>query len=318
MPSGVAGRSTVLATPAATRRWPQLRQNERPAWFSVPQRGHGCFRPGPPMPPRQRQAARAREQARARWIGRARQRPGRPLRRPPRRGTRPAGVVRRTQPRWPPRPRRPSCRARARPRRTVRRRVAARPRGRRPRPGRPRPRSGAEPRPPAVPGSARRPSPGESSARRRVRRCRRRAALSARPRPRPHRQPALRLPRPVRRSPSGPRRCWASSRSPRASRPATRHPAAAPPARARRPRPAARERLPARAHLRAPARRADPAGRCPFLVAPPAAGQGGPESIIADAPLPPVERATSVPASGRGASRHCRRAPSPPRAPDAA
>jgi hypothetical protein len=46
VPSGAAGRSTVVGVPAATRRWPQLRQNEMPGRFSVPQRGQRVLSPG--------------------------------------------------------------------------------------------------------------------------------------------------------------------------------------------------------------------------------------------------------------------------------
>ena len=45
LPSGVPGRSTVVATPAATSRWPQLRQKARPGGFSVPHRGHCVLSP---------------------------------------------------------------------------------------------------------------------------------------------------------------------------------------------------------------------------------------------------------------------------------
>jgi hypothetical protein len=45
VPSGAPGRSTVVATPAATRRWPQFRQKARPGRFSVPQRGHWVLSP---------------------------------------------------------------------------------------------------------------------------------------------------------------------------------------------------------------------------------------------------------------------------------
>src|SRR5680860_1143703 len=50
VPSGVPGRSTVLAMPAATSRWPQLWQNDRPGRFSVPQRGHWVLSPTAPSP----------------------------------------------------------------------------------------------------------------------------------------------------------------------------------------------------------------------------------------------------------------------------
>lgn len=45
VPSGVPGRSTVGATPAATSRCPQLRQKANPGRFSVPQRGHWVLSP---------------------------------------------------------------------------------------------------------------------------------------------------------------------------------------------------------------------------------------------------------------------------------
>src|SRR5690606_26955023 len=45
VPSAVAGRSIVVATPAATRRWPQLRQKDSPGGFSWPQRGHCVLSP---------------------------------------------------------------------------------------------------------------------------------------------------------------------------------------------------------------------------------------------------------------------------------
>jgi hypothetical protein len=48
VPSGVPGRSTVLATPAATNRCPQFRQKASPGRFSVPQRGHWVLSPMPP------------------------------------------------------------------------------------------------------------------------------------------------------------------------------------------------------------------------------------------------------------------------------